>query len=995
MENLLPNINTIINTKGYINTLINILNQKNKEHIIIAILKDNFPNNTNDLYNYDLYLIKNNYIINQNDIIGSFDGYDVYLCDINFINVNFNLFKTLVYLKKFSKEINNNKILEKSLGFTPDLIGKKKAELIDIYKNRYHNFVNNLPNKSEDVLRIMTYNVNQYAFSAQNDVIRRINAINPDIILLNEVMTNDKPISLFPNYKYSTKCDANGNSGNIILSKLDITNQSETQLIGHNSRFKCYIKIFIETYNLLIYGTHLDAHDSTGNTGNTQLKTIIDDTKQYYDNKNIIIMGDFNKKYKGDIYDVLQKYSIENNTQIKPYNEDFYNIIKDINENKYIYKDVFELTKINAGLSHWSHRHIDYMFVNNKFIDTFGEKNIIPYVHYSIESDHMPIIIDLIINNINLFKQSEKGLFIEFTSKMGKLQPNQNQSSHKLYTADDWWIKCGLSTSDTNCSGISGQKKSYNLIISECLTSSLYQLFNIPVNKSYLIIDDAKQIVNIGNSILIGTKTVKFGKQNKKLLIQNSKEGIFIDCLLINWDVHKNDNTVLNDKNEAVRLDVGGALLYRAQGELKSGNFETPIEHYAIYGRFIKNQSEFGNIFHEMSTIELKSAYGKLMNITTNDIKKLETEYLNGLDKLKNTINNDELDEMKNTVKASCALVINRLNHYQNNEKEELTKIITLKNNYNFLKSQVLNKNYDNLFAFTVNAQKNYSLQRYTFFDNNDLAINCSGENLLNMKRNIFTKYTKHVKLTDSPVAIILFGSPASGKTYCTKQLFNDNNMETYGIPKNVNNYVYIDLDEIRLESTKYRNMINGNTFTDTQQPWIWASTNGNMQDENYYVEYGRGELKHDNGEQTVIFKSIKNVMSKFNCRQLSQSLVWNAPDTLLKKCSDEKYNIIYDASCADWIHCKTDIIEHLSQKGYKILIVGVGINNLNDVVENSKNRQIKDGRFMDDTYVKTTWNQVRANIKDIKEYAKIKKIGLIIIDNTDKNCKIDTKLNI
>ena len=983
---------------------------------------------------YDFYVVDENgtdAIMKKN--IGQLNNMDVFECDSNCIANNFDALKRLTYYAKYSKDKNDKQLMEKPLGFTPDLIGQKYGDLKKTYIHRYTDFKNNIPKKDTNTLRIATYNVQLFNFNPRIQGIKNekkvsevINEINADVILLNEVHFNQQFDDIIA-YTHITFCapTLTATLNNALLSKIPFKS-SNTELGNfgdHDGQNKCYIKTDIPQYNLIIYATHLDMKGKSVDLGNKQLEMIVKDAQSEYHNKNIIIMGDCNKKYRNDVYDSLQRYSIENNTpppgeqMRESYNDTFKNILKDTKHGKFVFTDVFELREINPGLSHWSHRRIDYIFVNNKLIETFGINNITPWIHYSVESDHTPVIVDL---KIPIMKPIDNNLdlSIEYTSQINQLNPGHG-SSHDIFTShrasgnvDFWWVKCGAATKTKKCS----DNDSLKMIISECLASSLYQLFKVPVNKMYLIINNSKNINLSGKpysqpNMLIGSKNI-VNYVGHKDLIQKSKDGIFVDCLLLNWDAHSSNNTVITDTGEAIRIDVGGSLLYKAQGERKTGDLNRPTEHWARYKSYIQDKSSTGNIIHQMTKQETIEAYNKLLQVSDDDIKNVGQMYINKLNHLHSMkiINLRELNEMVLTIENSCAVVIKRLNYYKNNKNVELTMLFTIKDNYDLLKinkNEDLNSLFENLYDAIQNPKPIYDTQTYGFTTYTDLKKpqdDCI-EDTINLQKIIFDKYTKHVshiKKTTTPSAVILFGSPASGKTYCIRTLFANNKL-----PKKSNEYVYIDLDEIRSESKKARNMINGinsNILGSFLQPWIWTSTNGNLEKINYNVDIGKGINNN--------FMSMSDALLINSCRGLSGILAGTIDHmSLLNRCIKEKYNIIYDGSCSDWDQC-AGIIDDL--KGYDVTIVGVYNNNLNTVITEAKKRQIKDGRFMADKYITMHWKKINNNIhgkqiddqpfnskilnalpndKSIEAYAKSKNIEYILINNTDHvnaSCKIE-----
>ena len=155
---------------------------------------------------------------------------------------------------------------------------------------------------------------------------------------------------------------------------------------------RCYIKL--EFLNYLIIGVHLDVCSEIERK--KQIKHIIkliNKTK----NKKIILLGDFNTT---DI-DQYEDETLKNNILKFVFNDNRYqmnnNVIKSLYKQKF--KSVTE--KLNINLTVWSGIQSDYIF-------TRGIKNIHPQLLYTNNSDHLPLIIDINDNKINLNKKTLK-----------------------------------------------------------------------------------------------------------------------------------------------------------------------------------------------------------------------------------------------------------------------------------------------------------------------------------------------------------------------------------------------------------------------------------------------------------------------------------------------------------------------------------------------------------------------------------------------------------
>ncbi len=112
-------------------------------------------------------------------------------------------------------------------------------------------------------------------------------------------------------------------------------------------------------------------------------------------------------------------------------------------------------------------------------------------------------------------------------------------------------------------------------IRSEQLAGELYELGGIPSTKKMIV------SYTIPPKNVWASETEKFGVATKFMPINRLpdsndvkivREGFGMDCWLANWDALKDGNVVMSAGN-AARLDVGGALCFRARGGRKGIDF--------------------------------------------------------------------------------------------------------------------------------------------------------------------------------------------------------------------------------------------------------------------------------------------------------------------------------------------------------------------------------------------------------------------------------------
>lgn len=247
-----------------------------------------------------------------------------------------------------------------------------------------------IPIKSENIVRIMTFNVHMWRDYKNepntDDVISLINSSNADIVGLTEsVFFGDKKADKIirehfkgTNYKYFALCNPKYGI-NIMISKYPITNVFVRPLGLDPSmkvnRYALLCRIALTDKSIDIVLTHLDVYDETEKTRTEQIMKILEKTD------NDIVMGDFNSLRKDD------------------YTEDEWNKIVEINKSRntetvcYVTDSMvlndFVTDKINMSV--WSMRRVDYIYINKnspyEIIKTFTIPTTI--------SDHFPIVSDI------------------------------------------------------------------------------------------------------------------------------------------------------------------------------------------------------------------------------------------------------------------------------------------------------------------------------------------------------------------------------------------------------------------------------------------------------------------------------------------------------------------------------------------------------------------------------------------------------------------------
>ena len=302
-------------------------------------------------------------------------------------------------------------------------------ELRNNYLNHIKSNQNSLKKKKKDNLRVATYNIHYWTDVWENNSLHKImddiEYINADILFLQEVIfgvkykVNNKTINTesvidkLDNLGYYTIfCNTlptwfGGIYGNMMCIKkkyrnhIDDTNytfsKSEKSCIVSGNiegtkETRCYIKL--EFLNYLIIGFHLDVCSEVERKKQiNHIIKLINESK----NKKIILLGDFNTT---DI-DQYEDETLKNNILKFVFNDNRYQMNNNVIKSLYKQKFKSATEKLNINLTVWSGIQSDYIF-------TRGIKRIYPQILYTNNSDHLPLIIDINDNKINLNKTLKK-----------------------------------------------------------------------------------------------------------------------------------------------------------------------------------------------------------------------------------------------------------------------------------------------------------------------------------------------------------------------------------------------------------------------------------------------------------------------------------------------------------------------------------------------------------------------------------------------------------
>ena len=170
------------------------------------------------------------------------------------------------------------------------------------------------------------------------------------------------------------------------------------------------------------------------------------------------------------------------------------------------------------------------------------------------------------------------------------------------------------------------KKQSADIAKNEVLAAKLYESAGVKVPEL--------KHVKLDGRLAIASKIIP---NLKKLPVAGATKGVMdnfaVDCWLANWDVVGllNDNLLSDENGDAVRVDVGGSLMYRAQGETKGDAFGKKVGELDTMtnGKNPQSADVFGNITHA----ELIEGIKKVTAVSHSTIDKLCKKYGPGSEK--------------------------------------------------------------------------------------------------------------------------------------------------------------------------------------------------------------------------------------------------------------------------------------------------------------------------------------------------------------------------
>ncbi|MBT7307772.1 MAG: WGR domain-containing protein, partial [Gammaproteobacteria bacterium] len=187
--------------------------------------------------------------------------------------------------------------------------------------------------------------------------------------------------------------------------------------------------------------------------------------------------------------------------------------------------------------------------------------------------------------------------------------------------------------------------KSEDHVKNEVLAAKLYQLAGIHVPEVSAVNHDGKS--SVASKVIDGVRTMT---PEGLAGLSGTADGFAVDAWLANHDaVGMAHDNLLSDNGKAVHIDVGGALLYRAQGGKKQG-FNGSVKELSSL-RDASTNPQAASVFGHLTDEQIKQSAQKVVDLSHKDISDLVMTYGPGSIAVKNKLVKTLLDRRNNIAK--------------------------------------------------------------------------------------------------------------------------------------------------------------------------------------------------------------------------------------------------------------------------------------------------------------------------------------------------------
>jgi len=200
-------------------------------------------------------------------------------------------------------------------------------------------------------------------------------------------------------------------------------------------------------------------------------------------------------------------------------------------------------------------------------------------------------------------------------ANMTQIGPQKGSNPGGLFqdttTGEKWYVK--LPTSE-------------DIARNEVLAGELYKLAGIEVPDLVLLEGatiDGRTGVAIASKFIEGVaKASDYAR-----LGERAADGFATDAWLANWDVvGLSFDNLLEKAGRAIRVDVGGSLRYRAQGDLKGSLFDAEVRELDSLRR-AKDNDKSAAVFGKLTEAQIVASAARVLAVTDDQIRAAVAKY--------------------------------------------------------------------------------------------------------------------------------------------------------------------------------------------------------------------------------------------------------------------------------------------------------------------------------------------------------------------------------
>jgi hypothetical protein len=166
-----------------------------------------------------------------------------------------------------------------------------------------------------------------------------------------------------------------------------------------------------------------------------------------------------------------------------------------------------------------------------------------------------------------------------------------------------------------------------NQAMNEWMAATLYRWFSVPLPKT-TIVTDAGKTIGVASEVIYQGKTLspdEFAKLDPTVQREFLRH-FMVDAFLGNWDVVGNGpnwNMMLMPSGEVIRIDPGGALLYRAQGKPKGKDFAPTVTEFNSLQNSAMNPAAAKVFKLAKSVDDIDDAVYRILRVPESELIKL------------------------------------------------------------------------------------------------------------------------------------------------------------------------------------------------------------------------------------------------------------------------------------------------------------------------------------------------------------------------------------